>query len=60
MPSGPIVLVLPGTDKDFNLFQNDDLLCKQFAHEQIASLREAHDSKEEGQQNYDISYFQCK
>ena len=59
MPSGPSVLVLPGTGKDFNGFHKDDLICRQLAHEQIVTSQEDPDSKEEGQQNYDINYIQC-
>ena len=59
MPSGPSVLVLPGTGKDFNKFHNDDLMCRQLAHTQIATSQEEPDSKEEGQQYYDIVYLQC-
>ena len=40
MPSGPSVLVLPGTGKDFNRFHSDDLMCRQLAHEQIATERQ--------------------
>ena len=59
MPSGPSVLVLPGTGKDFNLFHNDDLMCRQLAHTQVETSKAEPDSKEEGQQNYDIGYIQC-
>jgi hypothetical protein len=59
MPSGPSVLALPGTGKDFNHFHSDDVMCRQLAHEQIATAPEEPDSKEEGQQNYDINYIQC-
>ena len=59
MPSGPSVLALPGTGKDFNSFHKDDLICRQVAHEQIETSQEDPDSKEEGQQNYDINYIQC-
>jgi hypothetical protein len=59
MPSGPSVLVLPGTGKDFNRFHSDDLMCRQLAHDQIATSQEEPDSNEEGQQNYDINYIQC-
>jgi hypothetical protein len=59
MPSGPSVLVLPGTGKDFTQFHNDDLMCRQLAHAQIVTSQEEPDSKEEGQQNYDIIYIQC-
>ena len=59
MPSGPSVLVLPGTGKDFAQFHHDDVICRQFAHAQIATSPTPPDSDEEGQQSYDISYIQC-
>jgi hypothetical protein len=59
MPNGPSVLVLPGTDKDFAQFLNDDGICRQFAHSQIATYQREPNSEEEGQQSYDISYLQC-
>ena len=59
MPSGPSVLVLPGTGKNFERFHKDDLMCRQLAHEQITASPEDPDSKAEGQQNYDINYIQC-
>jgi hypothetical protein len=59
MPSGPSVLVLPGTGKSFEQFHNDDLMCRQLAHTQTATLQKEPDSTEEGQQNYDIVYIQC-
>lgn len=59
MPSGPSVLILPGAGKDFNQFHKDDLMCRQLAHTQITTAPEEPDSKEEGQQYYDITYIQC-
>jgi hypothetical protein len=35
MPSGPSMLVLPGTGKNFNQFRADDFTCRQYAHDQI-------------------------
>jgi hypothetical protein len=35
MPSGPSVLVLPGTGKNFDQFRGDDMMCRQFAQEQL-------------------------
>lgn len=35
MPSGPSVLVLPGTGKNFDQFRGDDLVCRQFAGQQV-------------------------
>jgi hypothetical protein len=59
LASGPSVLVLPGSGKDFDQFHNDDLMCRQLAHAQIATSQKEPDSKEEGQQIYDINYIQC-
>jgi hypothetical protein len=35
VPTGPSVLVLPGTGKNFDQFREDDLVCRQFASVQI-------------------------
>ena len=35
VPSGPNVMVLPGTGKSFELFRADDLDCRVFAHNQV-------------------------
>lgn len=37
MPSGPSVLVLPGTGKGFDQFRADDLDCKQYAGAQVGA-----------------------
>lgn len=34
IPSGPSVMVLPGSGKNFDQFRNDDLMCRQFASQQ--------------------------
>jgi hypothetical protein len=59
MPRGPSVLVLPGMGKNFDRFHNDDLMCRQLAHTQIETSQREPDSKEEGQQSFDIIYIQC-
>lgn len=59
MQSGPSVLVLPGSGKNFDQFHNDDLLCRQLTHTQVATSQKAADSEDEAQQNYDIVYIQC-
>jgi hypothetical protein len=59
MPGGPSVLVLPGTDKDFDRFHGDDLACRQFTHDHAAKSQDEADSRDESQQNYDILYIQC-
>jgi hypothetical protein len=35
IPSGPSVMVLPGTGKSFDQFRADDRDCRQFAHSQV-------------------------
>lgn len=35
LPEGPSMLVLPGTGKNFDQFQGDDAVCRQFAKVQI-------------------------
>ncbi|MDP1772170.1 MAG: hypothetical protein Q8L15_07785 [Methylobacter sp.] len=59
LPSGPSVLVLPGAGKNFDQFRNDDLRCRQLVHADIVASQNELDSKEEGQQSYDIGYIQC-
>ena len=35
MPTGPSVMVLPGTGKNFEQFRFDDYECRQYAYEQL-------------------------
>ncbi len=35
MPTGPSVMVMPGTGKSFDQFRADDAVCRQFALEQV-------------------------
>jgi Glycine-zipper domain len=35
LPSGPSVMVLPGTGLSFDQFRNDDVICQQFASFQV-------------------------
>lgn len=47
VPTGPSVLVLPGTAKTFDQFRFDDGVCRQYAYEQVAGVtpgRAAEDS----------------
>jgi len=37
VPSGPSVMVLPGSNKAFNEFQFDDTTCRQFATQQVGT-----------------------
>jgi len=36
VPAGPTVLVLPGQQKSFDLFQYDDIACRQYAQSLVA------------------------
>lgn len=38
LPTGPSVVVLPGSGKNFNQFRSDDLMCQQFALEQVGGV----------------------
>jgi hypothetical protein len=38
VPTGPGVMVLPGTGKSFDLFRFDDGACRQFAYDQVAGV----------------------
>jgi hypothetical protein len=35
LPTGPSVMVLPGTGKNFDQFQTDDLVCRNWAGQQV-------------------------
>ena len=38
LPTGPSVMVLPGTGKSFDQFRGDDYFCRQFAYEQVGGI----------------------
>ena len=38
MPTGPSVMVLPGSGQSFDRFRDDDAFCRQYAHYQIGGL----------------------
>jgi len=40
-PTGPAVLVLPGTGKSFDAFRSDDAECRGYAHAQVAPAEQA-------------------
>ncbi|MGB0128445.1 MAG: YMGG-like glycine zipper-containing protein [Rhodocyclaceae bacterium] len=48
LPSGPSVLVLPGTGKSFDAFRADDLTCRQYAHGQIGGVTPASAASDSG------------
>jgi len=55
-PTGPSVMVLPGSGKPFEQFQADDTICRQWAARQTETTKSADTS---GQSRYDMSYVQC-
>lgn len=59
MPSGPSILVLPGAGKCFELFHNNDLMCRKLSVTQLGITQQKPDSQEKAQQDYDIAYLQC-
>ena len=62
LPSGPSVLVLPGSAMSFDRFINDNTSCQQLALAQAASLvgtGTAIGSIEINQQRYDAAFIQC-
>ena len=65
-PSGPGVLVLPGSGKSFDQFRFDEHECRQYAHAQAggstadqAATGAADASGRTLQQRYDFGYQQC-
>jgi len=40
VPTGPSVMVLPGTGKNFDQFQHDDAVCRQWAAQQTGTTTE--------------------
>ena len=62
LPSGPAVLVLPGSGMSFDRFINDNKSCQQFALAQAGSLNgngPASRSMDNNQQRYDAAFIQC-
>ena len=39
MPTGPSVMVLPGDNKSFDQFRSDDMICRQYAYEQVGGMQ---------------------
>lgn len=48
MPSGPSMLVLPGTSKSFDQFRADDFACRQYAQVQIGGRTTAEFASDSG------------
>lgn len=48
VPTGPAVMVLPGTGKSFDQFRFDDGACRQFAYDQIGGQTAARAQEDSG------------
>ena len=55
-PTGPSVMVLPGSGKTMEQFQSDDARCRQVAASELASVASGNVSD---QRRYDMAYMQC-
>lgn len=51
VPSGPSIMSLPGTGKNFDQFRSDDFECRQFASSQVGGTTPNQASAESGVQN---------
>jgi len=60
IPSGPGVMVLPGTGVPFERFRNDNTICQQYALSQIGGdTGNTHGSSRSMQNRYDMAFVQC-
>lgn len=48
VPSGPSVLVLPGSNKNFDQFRVDDTICRQYAGDQLGGSTPAQAANDSG------------
>ena len=55
-PTGPSVMVLPGTNKSMEQFQADDARCRQAG---AAELQREKGGQVSAQKRYDMAYLQC-
>jgi len=55
-PTGPSVMVLPGSGKSMEQFQKEDATCRQAAAGELASVKGGNVSD---QKRYDMTYIQC-
>jgi hypothetical protein len=55
-PTGPSVMVLPGSGKTFDQFRADDARCRQLAAADVETTKGGAVST---QQRFDVAYMQC-
>lgn len=51
LPSGPSVMILPGSGKSFEQFRHDDYDCRRYAYEQIGGLTPRQSAQSSGMQS---------
>jgi len=56
VPTGPAVLVLPGSGKTAEQFQVDDAACRQLASQEVERTE---GGQVPAQRRYDMAYMQC-
>ena len=59
IPSGPSVMVLPGTTKTWDQFQVDDADCRSYSSSVIGNKAAEDASGRSPQQRYDVAFQQC-
>ncbi len=68
MPTGPSVMVLPGSHKTYEQFRGDDLNCRHLALDRVSGASPSQASGNasgtgysgyDAQQEYDAAYLQC-
>jgi hypothetical protein len=55
-PTGPSVMVLPGSGKNLEQFRVEDSRCRQFAANEVEATKSG---SVPAQHRYDIAYMQC-
>lgn len=48
MPTGPTVMVLPGTGKSFDQFRADDMVCRNYAFESVGGVTASQTATQSG------------
>jgi hypothetical protein len=59
VPTGPSVVVMPGSEKSFEQFRQDDALCRSYASTAIGQASGQAATGDIAQERYDITYVQC-
>jgi len=57
IPTGPSVMLWPGPEKPFEVFQSEDAVCRQWASQQVGA--DPYGDEWVVQRRYDNAYMQC-